>query len=105
MIEYQLTKTPRRNGSGEQGYETFHGKAPRRKGGVDLHVPKELVLLGEAVAVEYRCNKLNGGGDGTKAVYRHKFDKGAILAMDETKRVQLYIIGNKIKVTDAGIEH
>lgn len=61
--------------------------------------------LGRAVAIEYECDKINGGGDGQKAVYRHEFDRGAYLYMDNTAKRQLYIIGDKIRVTDAGIEH
>lgn len=63
------------------------------------------MILGEAVALEYRCSKLNGGGDGTKAVYRHEFDRGGLVCADNRMRKQLYILGSKIKVTDAGIEH
>lgn len=86
-------------------YSRFHGHEPRTARRASFTVPKGLIILGEAVAVEYRCDKLNGGGDGTKAVYRHKFDKGAVVCADEKMRKQLYIIGSKIIVTDAGIEH
>ena len=84
-------------------YEQFHGKDPRSVKSKNFHVPKKLVYLGDAVAIEYRCDKLNGGGDGKKATYRHKFDPGAILCMDETGKGQLYVLGGKIKVDDAGI--
>lgn len=67
--------------------------------------PKGMVILGEVVAVEYQTDKLNGGGDGTMATYRHKFDRGSVLCADEKMKHQLYIIGKKIKVTSAGIEH
>jgi hypothetical protein len=63
------------------------------------------VCLGEAVAIEYACDKNNGGGDGTMAVYRHEFETPVKLFMDTTRRRQLYIIGSKVKVTDAGIEN
>jgi hypothetical protein len=84
-------------------FREFHGKPARRTSLLDIHVPKRLVLLGEAVAIEYRCDKLNGGGDGTKAVYRHEFDTPAILCMDERGRKQLYIIGPRLAVNDRGI--
>jgi len=64
-----------------------------------------LVVLGKAVAIEYECDKLNGGGDGQHAVYRHKFDSGAFVVADEKMKRQLYIIGDRLIVTDAGIEH
>lgn len=86
-------------------YQRFHGKPSRREGAFDFRAPKGLVVLGEAVAVEYKCNKLNGGGDGRMAVYRHKFDKGAVVCCDDKAKRQLYILGSKIIVTSAGIEH
>ena len=84
-------------------YQTFHGKPPRRVKRLDFHVPKQLIVLGKAVAVEYECDKLNGGGDGKKAVYRHEFEKPAFLCMDESGRKQLYIVGNRVSVTQRGI--
>lgn len=86
-------------------YEEFHGKAPRNVRDVDFHVPKGLIQLGQAVAIEYRCDKLNGGGDGKMATYRHKFGKGAILCMDERARNQLYILSPHITVDDGGIRN
>lgn len=86
-------------------YQDFHGHSPRGKRTFNFHTPKGLVILGRAVEIVYECDKLNGGGDGKKAPYRHKFGKGVLLCMDERARGQLYIVGSKIVVTDAGIEH
>ena len=86
-------------------YEMFHGKRPRKQRDVEFHVPKGLILIGKAVAIEYECDKLNGGGDGKRAVYRHEFETPSIVCMDERSRKQLYIIGARLKVTDAGIEN
>lgn len=89
-------------------YERFHGKEPR--GIIRLEVdtlksfPKNLVFLGEAVEIVYRCNKLHGGGDGRMAYYKHKFSKGTLLCTDR-KMKQLYVVGKKLKVTAAGIEN
>jgi hypothetical protein len=91
--------------SAESLYREFHGKNPRYQSGVNFHVPKRLVYLGDAVAIEYRCNKLNGGGDGKRAVYRHKFETPAKVCMDERGRYCLYIIGNRIVVDDEGIKN
>ena len=85
-------------------YRMFHGKAPQRQSEVDFHVPKQLVYLGEAVAVEYKCRKVNGGGTGKTEVFRHEFESPVKLCMDERSGRQLYIIGNKLIVTEAGIE-
>lgn len=86
-------------------YREFHGKNPRYTETVDFHTPRKLVYLGEAVAIEYRCSKLNGGGDGRRAVYRHEFETPAKVCMDETGRKCLYIIGNRIVVDDEGIKN
>ena len=85
-------------------YAEFHGKAPRRLSGIEFHQPKKLVFLGKAVAIEYRCNKRNGGGDGRTAIYRHEFETPSVVCMDETGRKQLYIIGTRITVDDEGIK-
>lgn len=89
----------------ERKYRQFHGRRSRRKRSWDFHPPKGLVILGKAIAVEYECDKYNGGGDGTRAVYRHKFETPCFVCMDETGRRQLYIVGNRLKVTEAGIEN
>jgi len=87
----------------ERLYKQFHGRNPIKTERVFVRYPKTLVKLGRAYAVEYVCNKYNGGGDGRQAIYRHKFGPGAILCRDE-KDGQLYILGKNIRVTDAGIE-
>ena len=86
-------------------YERFHGKRPRTKKDFNFHCPRELVVIGKAIAIEYECSKVNGGGDGAKHVYRHEFETPAIVCMDETTKKQLYIIGKKVTVTSKGIEH
>jgi len=88
------------------GYVSFHGKDPKFQESLRFDVPRSgLVRLGKAIAIEYRCDKLNGGGDGTQATYRHRFETPVYLYMDESCKRQLYIIGEKLKVTDAGIEN
>jgi len=91
--------------SAEDLFEKFHGKPARRQDSVEFHVPRKLVYLGEAVAIEYRCSKLNGGGDGKRAVYRHEFETPAKVCMDETGRKCLFIIGSKLIVDDEGIKN
>lgn len=89
-------------------YEKFHGKEPQ--GIITLSVdtlrgfPKNLVCLGEAIKIVYKCNKRNGGGDGRMAFYKHSFSKGTLICTDR-KMKQLYIVGKKLKITSAGIEN
>ena len=70
------------------GYNNFHGRSPKKYKQWDFHCPRKLIVLGKAVAIEYECNKLNGGGDGTNAIYRHTFKKSVTLAMDEKNKNQ-----------------
>ena len=91
--------------SARKDYVLFHGKSPRRKTTIDFHTPRRLTLLGEAYAIEYKCNKRNGGGDGRTAVYRHRFETPMVLAMDERKGRQLYVLGPELIVTERGIEN
>ena len=89
----------------DKGYNKFHGRRPAKRIEDNFHDPEQLILLGRAVAIEYECDKIHGGGDGRKAVYRHVFDEGDILCMDERNKGQLYILGPRLKVTRAGIEN
>lgn len=91
--------------SAQRKYHDFHGRTVQWKKKFDFHTPKTLIILGKAIAVEYECDKLHGGGDGKKAIYRHEIETPAYVCMDETGRRQLYIVGNKLKVTEAGIEN
>jgi len=91
--------------SAEDRYLQFHGREPKYEEKIEFTLPKKLVYLGEAVAIEYRCSKRNGGGDGRRATYRHEFETPAKLCMDETGKRILYIIGSKIVVTDEGIKN
>lgn len=88
-----------------QKYEAFHGRPIRSHSERRIHIPDCLIRLGDAYAIEYVCDKWNGGGDGKKAVYRHKFSPGAKLYMDERGKKQLYIIGSKITVDEGGIRN
>ena len=91
--------------SAEERYEDFHGHGIRYRKRYDFHTPKKLVILGKAIAIEYECDKQNGGGDGKKAIYRHEFETPCFVCMDETGRKQLYVIGSRLKTTEAGIEN
>jgi hypothetical protein len=86
-------------------YEMFHGKKVSSVTQTAFHVPEYLIYLGEAESISYRCNKKNGGGDGKTAIYTHKIETPAKLYMDERCKKQLYIIGSKLIVTEAGIEN
>lgn len=87
----------------EATYEAFHGHGPRRRTSIKVPDLRQLVLLGDAVEIVYRCDKLNGGGDGKSAEYCHKFARGAKLYCDATGNTVLLIHGPKIKVRAPGI--
>lgn len=86
-------------------YRQFHGKEPKSTQKIRAYPSKRLVVLGKAVAIEYRCSKRNGGGDGRSAVYRHEFETPVELCMDESGRRFLYLIGDHLTVDDEGIKN
>jgi hypothetical protein len=90
-------------------YRMFHGKNPSKVRAVSMAIPSKgegLTRLGKAMAIEYECSKLNGGGDGKRAVYRHEFETPCDLSMyQDGKNVTLFITGTRLKVTDRGIEN
>lgn len=86
-------------------YKAFHGEDPRGTRKKKFHVPENLILLGKAHQIVYVSNKFNGGGDGKISEYIHTFETPCNLYMDETGKKQLYIMGDKLKVTHHGIEN
>jgi hypothetical protein len=88
----------------EKAYSRFHGKKPDKAIQTSFTIPDKLVYLGDAVSIIYRSDKRSGGGNGTPRLFKHDFKHGVFLAMDKSAKRQLYIIGDKVKVTSAGIE-
>lgn len=80
----------------------FQGEGVDSAKPVRKPAPLVLVALGRAVAIEYESDKLNGGGDGTKATYRHEFAPGDVLATDQDGRT-LYVLGPRLRVNSRGI--
>ncbi len=87
----------------EKRYKQFHGHPPLARKKIAIRPIKELVRLGEAVEIVYRCSKLNGGGDGKRAEYCHKFKKGASLYCTPDGDAVLLIHGPSIRVREPGI--
>jgi hypothetical protein len=85
-------------------YRAFHGRNPRSIRNAEFRVPRELVFLGNAVDISYRCDKRNGGGDGKMATYIHDFARGTKLFTDENGKI-LIIIGEKLKIKESGINN
>ena len=83
-------------------YHKFHGRQPRRITRKNFRVPEALICLGDAVDITYKCDKVNGGGDGRVARYKHKFGRGDKLYVDPRGK-QLYILGGRMRVNSRGI--
>lgn len=84
-------------------FEKFHGRDVDHVDEINMDTdPECLVLLGKAVAIEYECDKLNGGGDGQVATYRHKFGKGVKLMCSPDGKT-LYIKGGRMYTNERGI--
>jgi hypothetical protein len=86
-------------------YRRFHGRTPEVSGQLAWPTaPEGVVVLGRAIAIEYECNKLNGGGDGELAVYRHDFHKDDVLLATPDGKM-LVVVGPKLNVETRGIVH
>ncbi len=85
-------------------YYKFHGRPAARKIKTMFNVPEKLFFLGRVKEIVYASNKYHGGGDGKKTEYIHKFTTPVDLFSDEKGNMQLYLMGEKLKVTKNGIE-
>jgi len=79
-------------------FKQFHGRNPNEISKINFTYPKSLVYLGEAVALEYKSDKLFGGKHQVTC-YRHKTGKGVKFYTDPQGKT-LYVLGGKFKVTD-----
>lgn len=87
-------------------YREFHGRNPRYAKTITIpDTPRTMIRLGKAIAIEYECDKLHGGGDGKKAVYRHEFETPCHVLITPKGDNIIYITGSKLKTTQAGIEN
>lgn len=84
-------------------YFEFHGHEYEFVEERDIEISPTLVRLGRVHSIVYESDKFNGGGDGKKALYEHKFKRGAHLCTNEKGEKILIIVGDKIRVTDRGI--
>lgn len=100
-----MTRPYRSSDPGFRRFKEFHGRRPAFVYKADLYIPRKLIFLGRAVAIIYEVDKRHGGGDGRVSEYIHDFETPVGLFMDETGRRQLYLIGEKLKVTRDGIEN
>ncbi len=81
-------------------YKQFFGRPADKAGRVEIPRPKTLVLLGEAVSIEYRAAKKNDPRTGGKlATYKHKLGAG-VRVFTDPKGKALFIVGGKFRVTD-----
>ena len=86
-------------------YFMFHGKKPPSKKVMNFRNPQCLTIDGYGHTIEYETNKKHGGGDGKPAVYYHRFESPVSIFHESNRKNTSYIIGNKLRVTSAGIEN
>ncbi len=79
-------------------YEDFSGYQKTGEIYVELGQVKRLAFLGMGVAIEYEVQKQS---DRKTHVYRHEFESPCIVASNGK---EIIIIGDKITVTEKGIE-
>jgi len=82
--------------------EAFTGRARDGREWELPPLPREWTDNGEAVAILYESDKVNGGGTGEPELFRHEFDPGArVYASGEI----IAIVGDKITVDASGVRH
>lgn len=87
-------------------YETFHGKPATGTERIEWRDPKHLVYLGEAEAVEYATDKVNGAPAdraGKKTSYRHSMLRKGNKLFTNEDGTMLIILGPSLRVEDRGI--
>lgn len=90
----------------EDLYETFHGKPANGVERIGWRDPKHLVYLGEADAVEYTTDKVNGAPSaraGKKTSYRHSMLRKGNKLFTNEDGTMLIILGPNLRVEDRGI--
>lgn len=80
-------------------YKKFHGRSPEKNTKINFPYPKQLVLLGKGVAIEYESDKVFGNRPRKKRLFRHKFGRKVKIYTDPQGKA-LYIVGGKFRVTD-----
>lgn len=81
-----------------KAYRAFHKKNPDKMTTAEFTMPKSLIRLGSAVAVEYRSDKPLAGVRKNR-IYRHKFGRNVILYCHPNRR-WLFVSGGNFRVTD-----
>ena len=84
-----------------EAFETFHGYPAQYVSGIDI--PEHFGEPQKAVSVLYESDKLNGGGDGRKNLFRHRFRRGTVVEMGDSEYPCLRIYGPTLYVDDRGI--
>lgn len=84
-----------------EGFWTFSGKEPTHTVGIE--VPVDWSFSGIAESVLYRSDKLHGGGNGRKNLFRHKFNPGTRLYRSRSCPEWVKIEGTDLVVEDRGI--
>lgn len=82
-------------------FHEFHGKDALTVSAVEI--PDDWEHIGEVRSVLYRSNKLNGGGDGTPQLFRHRFDPGTYASRSFLNPEWIRIYGADLFVDDRGI--
>ncbi len=82
--------------------EAFTGRASDGRTWELPPLPLDWTDEGQALAIMYESNKLNGGGTGKPELFRHPFDPGARVYASGPF---LAIVGEQITVDASGVRH
>lgn len=88
--------------AGIKKYKQFHGKCPHTETVKEVKNFNTLVYLADPEILTYVSNKRNGGGNGKRNYFKHRFSKSTKLYCTPDGKM-LVIMGTNLKVTPRGI--
>ena len=87
---------------GVRKYKQFHGEHPHKVTTKQIQNFSTLVYLADPEIITYASDKFNGGGNGKKNYFKHKFSKSTKLYCTPDGK-NLVIMGANLRTTPAGI--
>lgn len=81
-----------------RNYARFHGRTPRKLGGIEFTMPKSLTYLGDLYSIKYESDKKLAGTHKIR-LYEHKTGPGVKIYLHPNGK-SLIITGGKFRVTD-----
>lgn len=87
---------------GQKRYESFTGREPASARVSKKSTPREWICIANPVILCYDSSKINGGGDGTRQGFKHRFG-AKVRLFTNPEGTMLLIAGPGLRITPRGI--